>query len=63
MTRFHTLLAFKIYFSKFHDFLKGKISYDASEGGGGCSNRQSAIIWGRGIWPNRHVTSAVAEKA
>jgi len=20
-----------------------------------CSNRQSAVIWGRGVWPNRHL--------
>jgi len=31
-----------------------QISYDASRGGGGCSNRQSA-------WPNRHISFIVAD--
>jgi len=27
------------------------------------SNRQSAVTWGRRLWPNRHITYIVAEKA
>jgi len=27
-----------------------------------CSNRQSTIIWKRGVWPNHHVTFIVATK-
>jgi len=34
--------------------------YDAQ---GVCSNRQSAFMWERGVWPNRHVTFIMAEKA
>jgi len=37
---------------KYHMTLRGK---------GVCSNRQSAVIWGRS-WPNRHITFVVAEK-
>jgi len=40
-----------------------QISYDASEERGVCSNRQSTVIWGRGIWSNRHITFIMAEKA
>jgi len=29
----------------------------------GCSNRQSFVIWGRGICPNRHITFIAVEKA
>jgi len=29
---------------------------------GVCSNRQSTVIWGEGVWPNRHVTFIVAKK-
>jgi len=27
-----------------------------------CSNRQSAVIWGEGVWSNRHITFIVAKK-
>jgi len=40
-----------------------QISYDASGGRGACSNRQSAVIWREGVWPKRHKTFIVAEKA
>jgi len=31
------------------------VSYDTSGERGFSSNRQSAVIWGRGIWTNRHI--------
>jgi len=30
---------------------------------GVCSNRQSTVKWGEGVWPNRHITFIVARKA
>jgi len=39
-----------------------QISYDDS-GDGVCSSRQSAVILGRGSWPNRYITFIGTEKA
>jgi len=32
-------------------------------GEGGCSNRQNVVICWEGVWPNRHITFILAEKA
>jgi len=33
------------------------------EGGRGLFNRQSTVIWGKGVWPNHHITFIVARKS
>jgi len=40
-------------------------SYDTlgKKGGEGCSNCQSAVISGGGVWPNWHITFIVDEKS
>jgi len=49
--------------SREHEEGNVQISYDASGGEGVCLNRQNAVIWGTGVWPNRNTTFIVAKKA